>query len=81
MSRRRKKVPAYQQHSSGRGRVRAYDAAGNRVEYLLPGDYGSKESLDAYATLVEQLRIGGGVVHTPAPTETGEASDNARSGS
>jgi integrase len=67
MSRPRKKKLTYQEHSSGRARVRTYDASGQRVEYLLPGKYGSKESMDAYRALCDRIDAGGGVVPGAAP--------------
>jgi integrase len=68
MSGKRKTVPLYQHHlSSGRARVRTYDATGKRVEIFLPGKFGSKESKDAYADLLKRLQAGGGVVPGEAP--------------
>lgn len=51
MARKRNISPSYIPHTSGRGRLQWYDAAGVRREKLLPGAYGSRESLRAKAAL------------------------------
>lgn len=52
MSRTRNITPAYIPHAkSGRGRLQWYDATGTRREKLLPGPFGSPESLAAKARL------------------------------
>ena len=58
MSRKRSTVPLYQLHSSGRARVRTYDASGKRIEIILPGEYGSDESKAEYARVIAQLASG-----------------------
>ncbi len=56
MPRPRNTQPAYILHSkSGRGRLQWYDAIGIRHEKLLPGPFGSPESLAAKARLELQL--------------------------
>jgi integrase len=56
VSRPRNASPAYIPHAkSGRGRLQWYDALGNRREKLLPGPYGSPESLAAKARLELEL--------------------------
>ncbi len=62
MARQRSTVPLYQRHSSGRARVRAYDATGKRVEIILPGEYGSEESKAEYARVLAQLAGGKGAL-------------------
>src|ERR1017187_6940761 len=60
MARQRSTLPPYQRHSSGRARVRTYDASGKRIEIILPGDYGSDESKQEYERILSQLRAGAG---------------------
>jgi integrase len=62
MARLRSTIPAYQHHSSGRARVRTYDASGKRVEIVLPGDYGSDESKQEYERILSRLRVGNGAL-------------------
>lgn len=69
MARRRQAIPTYQRHSSGRARVRTYDANGKRIDLILPGTYGSKQSKDAYGELLDRLNAGGGVLSPEAPTD------------
>ena len=67
MSRKRSVIPAYQRHSSGRARIRTYDANGKRIEFVLPGPYGSEISKQEYERILSQLRTNGGQM----PTEAG----------
>jgi integrase len=62
MARKRNSVPTYQLHSSGRARIRTYDANGERVEIVLPGDYGSDESKQEYERILAQIRGNGGTI-------------------
>ena len=56
MSRTRNQAPAYIPHKkSGRGRLQWYDHLGIRHEKLLPGPFGSPESLAAKARLELEL--------------------------
>ena len=58
MSRKRNITPAYIPHAkSGRGRLQWYDATGTRREKLLPGPFGSPESLAAKAALELELAV------------------------
>jgi integrase len=53
---RRKLAPSYVEHKqSGRGRLVWYDATGTRQQKLLPGVFGSPESLTAKARLEMEL--------------------------
>jgi hypothetical protein len=63
MARQRNKIPAYQRHSSGRARVRTYDADGNRIEMILPGEYGSEQSKREYARILTQVVSNGSLLH------------------
>ena len=65
MSRTRNAAPSYIPHAkSGRGRLQWYDATGTRREKLLPGPFGSAESLAAKARLELELAT--------SPTATAE---------
>lgn len=67
MSRQRSTVPAYTKHSSGRARVRVYDATGKRVDIILPGDYGSDESKQEYEAILARIRVGNGKLPAENP--------------
>lgn len=68
MPRPRNTAPTYIPHAkSGRGRLQWYDATGTRREKLLPGPFGSPESLAAKARLELELAT--------SPTRTGAATD------
>ncbi len=68
MSRTRNAAPSYIPHAkSGRGRLQWYDATGVRREKLLPGPFGSAESLAAKARLELELAT--------SPTATAEPVD------
>jgi integrase len=67
MARQRSMVPLYQRHSSGKARVRTYDSSGNRVEIILPGNYGSDESKQEYERILSQLRVGKGTLPATKP--------------
>ena len=54
MSRTRKLLPRYLAHSSGRGRA-VWNDLTDRLEKMLPGDYNSPESLQAFARLQLEL--------------------------
>src|SRR5687768_4503298 len=69
MARHRKSLPSYQRHSSGRARVRPYDSSGKRIELILPGEFGSKESKQAYRDLLRRLDAGGGTLPPSAATD------------
>ncbi len=65
MARHRKQTPRYLQHSkSGQGRLVWKDALGIRQEKLLPGPFGSPESLAAKARL--ELELATSPTRTPA---------------
>jgi integrase len=69
MARSRKSVPSYVPHKqSGQGRLVWYDRLGLRHQKLLPGPFGSPESLAAKARLE--------LVLATAPTRTSTASDS-----
>lgn len=55
MARRRSTVPPYLRHSSGKARIRTYNASGKRIEIILPGEYGSVQSKAEYARIIAQL--------------------------
>jgi integrase len=61
MARQRSTIPTYQKHSSGRARVRTYDGEGNRVEIILPGEYGSEQSKQEYARILATINAGNGL--------------------
>lgn len=66
MSRTRNAAPSYIPHAkSGRGRLQWYDATGTRREKLLPGPFGSPESLAAKARL--ELELAASPTRDPAP--------------
>lgn len=67
MARQRSTVPTYQRHSSGRARVRTYDASGKRVDIILPGEFGSEESKAEYARILSQLAGGKGALPASGP--------------
>ena len=60
MARPRKLIPTYRKHSSGRAAVSIYRPDGSRTEVLLPGAFGSKESMLEYERLLAQLRANDG---------------------
>ena len=62
MARQRSTVPPYQRHSSGRARIRTYDANGNRIEIILPGEFGCEESKAEYARILARLAAGNGAL-------------------
>src|SRR5262249_35612413 len=65
MSRSRKLTPSYVLHKqSGQGRLVWYDHTGSRQQKLLPGPFGSPESLAAKARL--ELEIATSPTRTPA---------------
>src|SRR5215211_5896713 len=69
MSRTRNVTPSYVPHAkSGRGRLQWYDATGTRREKLLPGAFGSAESLAAKARL--ELELAASPAGAPAGPET-----------
>lgn len=68
MSRPRNATPTYILHTkSGRARLQWYDATGLRREKLLPGPFGSAESLTAKARL--ELEIASSATATVTPTD------------
>ena len=65
MSRTRNAAPSYIPHAkSGRGRLQWYDSTGARREKLLPGPFGSPESLASKARL--ELELASSPTHEPA---------------
>jgi len=68
VSRTRNVAPSYIPHAkSGRGRLQWYDATGTRREKLLPGPFGSAESLAAKARL--ELELATSPTATAAPVD------------
>jgi integrase len=64
VSRTRNAAPSYIPHAkSGRGRLQWYDSTGTRREKLLPGPFGSPESLAAKARL--ELELAASSTHEP----------------
>ncbi len=57
MARIRKSVPSYLKHSSGQARAVWSDALGIRHFQMLPGEFGSPESKNAYSRLVAELAL------------------------